>query len=30
MEYLEIVAPADFKTIDMPAPCPVPDPGKWE
>jgi hypothetical protein len=21
MEYLEIVSPADFKTIDMPAPC---------
>jgi quercetin dioxygenase-like cupin family protein len=27
MEYLEIVGPADFKTLDMPAPCPVPEPG---
>ena len=26
MEYLEIVGPADFKTIDMPAPCEVPAP----
>ena len=24
MEYLEIVGPADFKTIDVPAPCAVP------
>ncbi len=24
MEYLEIVAPADFTSIDMPAPCEVP------
>ncbi len=29
MEYLEIVAPADFKTIDMPAPCEVPAPKGW-
>jgi glutathione S-transferase len=29
MEYLEIVGPADFKTIDVPAPCAVPEPGKW-
>jgi hypothetical protein len=30
MEYLEIVAPADFKSIDVPAPCAVPAPGRWE
>lgn len=29
MEYLEIVGPADFTTIDMPAPCPVPPPTPW-
>ena len=29
MEYLEIVGPADFKTIDVPAPFAVPEPGKW-
>ncbi len=29
MEYLEIVGPADFKTIDMPAPAPVPAPKRW-
>ena len=29
MEYLEIVGPADFKTIDMPAPCDVPEPTPW-
>ncbi len=29
MEYLEVVAPADFTTIDMPAPCPVPQPAPW-
>lgn len=29
MEYLEIVSPADFKTIDMPAPCEVPPPTPW-
>ena len=29
MEYLEVVGPADFKTIDMPAPCAVPDPLPW-
>ena len=29
MEYLEIVAPADFKTIDMPPPCEVPAPKGW-
>ena len=26
---LEIVAPADFKSIDMPAPGPVPAPHAW-
>lgn len=30
MEYLEIVGPADFKTIDVEAPCAVPDPGSWK
>ena len=29
MEYLEIVSPADFKSIDMPAPCEVPAPEGW-
>jgi quercetin dioxygenase-like cupin family protein len=29
MEYLEIVAPADFKTIDVEPPCAVPDPKPW-
>jgi quercetin dioxygenase-like cupin family protein len=29
MEYLEIVAPADFKSIDVEAPCAVPDPTPW-
>jgi quercetin dioxygenase-like cupin family protein len=29
MEYLEIAAPADFKTVDMPGPCPVPPPTPW-
>jgi mannose-6-phosphate isomerase-like protein (cupin superfamily) len=29
MEYLEIVGPADFKSIDMPAPCEVPAPQAW-
>lgn len=30
MEYLEIVSPADFKTIDVEAPCAVPEPEPWE
>ena len=30
MEYLEIVGPADFKSIDMPAPCAVPVPTPWK
>jgi quercetin dioxygenase-like cupin family protein len=30
MEYLEIVGPADFTSIDMPAPCAVPEPTRWD
>ena len=30
MEYLEIVGPADFTSIDMPAPCDVPAPQPWK
>ena len=30
MEYLEVVGPADFTTIDMPAPCDVPAPQPWD
>ena len=29
MEYLEIVGPADFATVDVPAPCAVPAPRPW-
>ena len=29
MEYLEIVGPADFASIEMPAPCEVPMPSAW-
>jgi quercetin dioxygenase-like cupin family protein len=29
MEYLEIVGPADFKTVDMTGPCAVPAPAAW-
>jgi hypothetical protein len=29
MEYLEIVSPADFKTIDVPAVCEIPPPTPW-
>ena len=29
MEYLEVVGPADFNTVDMPAPAAVPDPKPW-
>lgn len=29
MEYLEIVSPADFKTVTVPAPCDVPEPTPW-
>jgi quercetin dioxygenase-like cupin family protein len=30
MEYLEIAAPADFKTVEMPAICPVPPVTPWD
>ena len=30
MEYLEIVGPADFKTVEMPGPAPVPAPAPWK
>jgi len=30
MEYLEIVSPADFKTVEMPGPCAVPPPTPWK
>ena len=29
MEYLEIVSPANFKTVEMPGPCEVPTPTPW-
>jgi hypothetical protein len=29
MEYLEIVSPADFRTIDVEAPCAVPAVTPW-
>ena len=29
MEYREIVGPADFKTVDVDAPCAVPAPTPW-
>lgn len=29
MEYLEIVGPADFKTVEVTGPCAVPDPAPW-
>jgi hypothetical protein len=29
MEYLEIVSPADFTTIDVKGPCEVPAPNPW-
>lgn len=29
MEYLEIVGPADFKTVEVTGPCAVPDPTPW-
>jgi quercetin dioxygenase-like cupin family protein len=30
MEYLEIVSPADFKTVEVPGPVPVPPPTPWK
>jgi hypothetical protein len=29
MEYLEIVGPADFTTVEVPAVCEVPAPKAW-
>ena len=29
MEYLEVVGPSDFSSIDAPAPCEVPAPQPW-
>jgi hypothetical protein len=29
MEYLEVAGPADFGTVDMPAPCEVPAVTPW-
>ena len=29
MEYLEVVAPANFQTLDVEGPCPVPAPTPW-
>src|SRR6202012_4468635 len=29
MEYLEVVSPADFKTLDVEGPCAVPPPTPW-
>ncbi len=29
MEYLEVVGPADFKTVDVEGPAPVPKPAPW-
>ena len=30
MEYLEVVGPADFTSIDVEGPCPVPAPTPWK
>ncbi len=30
MEYLEIVGPADFTTVDVEGPCPIPPPTPWK
>ena len=30
MEYLEIVSPADFKTVDVEGPCEIPKPTPWK
>jgi quercetin dioxygenase-like cupin family protein len=29
MEYLEIVSPADFGTVDVEGPCEIPAPTPW-
>ena len=30
MEYLEVISPADYGTVDVEGPCPVPDPRPWD
>lgn len=30
MEYLEVVGPADFSTVDVAGPCDVPAPAAWK
>jgi mannose-6-phosphate isomerase-like protein (cupin superfamily) len=30
MEYLEIVGPADFGTVDVEGPCEIPPPTPWK
>lgn len=30
MEYLEVVSPADFTTVDVDGPCPIPSPTPWK
>jgi quercetin dioxygenase-like cupin family protein len=30
MEYLEVVGPADFTTVEVPGPCAVPAPAEWK
>jgi len=30
MEYLEIVGPADFTTVDVEGPCLIPPPTSWK
>ncbi len=30
LEYVEIVSPADFSSIDAEGPCAVPTPAAWE
>ena len=30
MEYLEVVGPADFTSIETAGPCPVPEPAPWK
>ena len=30
MEYLEVISPADYKTIEVAGPCPVPAPKPWK
>jgi hypothetical protein len=30
MEYLEVVGPADFSTVEVEGPCEVPVPAAWK